>query len=39
VKGILDKLGSGFEVVALDKFLVMAGAQPTFKERFKTPTK
>ena len=36
VKGILDKLGPEFEVVALDKFLVMAGQQPTFKERFKT---
>ncbi len=36
VKGILDKLGPEFEVVALDKFLAMAGQQPTFKERFKT---
>ena len=36
VKGILDKLGPEYEVVALDKFLVMAGQQPTFKERFKT---
>jgi hypothetical protein len=38
VKGILDKLGPEFEVVALDKFLVMAGTQPTFKERYKTST-
>jgi hypothetical protein len=38
VKGILDKLGPEFEVVALDKFLVMAGTQPTFKERYKTTT-
>ena len=36
VKGILDKLGPEFEVVALDRFLTMAGAQPTFKERYKT---
>jgi hypothetical protein len=36
VKGILDKLGPEFEVIALDAFLVMAGQQPTFKERFKT---
>jgi hypothetical protein len=34
VKGILDKLGSEFEVVPLDVFLAMAGAQPTFEERF-----
>ena len=33
VKGILDKLGPGFEVVPLDVFLTMAGAQPTFEER------
>jgi hypothetical protein len=35
VKGILDKLGSDFEVVPLDMFLVMAGKQPTFEERFR----
>ncbi len=34
VKGILDKLGSGFEVVPLDVFLAMAGKRPTFKEKF-----
>ena len=34
VKGILDKLGSEFEVVPLDVFLKMAGTTPTFKERF-----
>ncbi len=34
VKGILDKLGSEFEVVPLDVFMKMAGSQPTFKERF-----
>ncbi|HDL19358.1 MAG TPA: hypothetical protein ENH29_09910 [Bacteroidetes bacterium] len=34
VKGILDGLGSKFEVVPLDIFLKMAGRQPTFKERF-----
>jgi hypothetical protein len=34
VKGILDKLGDGFEVVPLDIFLSMAGQQPTFKERY-----
>jgi hypothetical protein len=33
VKGILDKLGSDFEVVPLDVFLTMAGAEPTFEER------
>jgi hypothetical protein len=37
VKGILDKLGSEFEVVPLDRFLAMAGAQPTFEERFLSP--
>lgn len=36
VKGILDKLGPEFEVVSLDRFLVMAGRQPTFKERTKS---
>jgi len=36
VKGILDKLGPEFEVIALDRFLAMAGQQPTFKERFKS---
>jgi hypothetical protein len=35
VKGILDKLGPGFEVVPLDVFLTMAGTEPTFEERFK----
>lgn len=34
VKGILDKLGSDFELVPLDLFLTMAGEEPTFKERF-----
>ena len=38
VKGILDKLGPEFEVVSLDVFLTMAGNEPTFKERFKTPS-
>jgi hypothetical protein len=33
VKGILDKLGPAFEVVPLDVFLTMAGAQPTFEKR------
>jgi hypothetical protein len=33
VKGILDKLGSDFEVVPLDVFLAMAGVQPTYEER------
>lgn len=36
VKGILERLGPEFEVIALDTFLAMAGQQPTFKERFKT---
>ncbi|MGQ9559866.1 MAG: GxGYxYP domain-containing protein [Candidatus Oleimicrobiaceae bacterium] len=36
VKNILDKLGPEFEVMPLDIFLVMAGASPTFKERFLT---
>jgi hypothetical protein len=35
VKGILDKLGTEFEVVPLDVFLTMAGTEPTFQERFK----
>jgi hypothetical protein len=34
VKGILDKLGTDFEVVPLDVFLTMAGQEPTFQERF-----
>ncbi|MBI5474802.1 MAG: hypothetical protein HY961_20875 [Ignavibacteriae bacterium] len=34
VKGIMDKLGAGFEVVPLDVFLKMAGESPTFKERY-----
>jgi len=33
VKNILDKLGPECEVVPLDLFLAMAGAQPTFKEK------
>jgi hypothetical protein len=33
VKGIFDKLGQEFEVVPLDRFLAMAGQQPTFRER------
>ncbi len=36
VKGILDRLGGEFEVVPLDVFLTMAGADPTFRERFQT---
>ncbi|HLP15456.1 MAG TPA: GxGYxYP domain-containing protein [Bacteroidota bacterium] len=35
VKSILDKLGPDAEVVPLDIFLKMAGARPTFKERFR----
>lgn len=34
VKGILDRLGSEFEVVPLDVFLTIAGQEPTFQERF-----
>ncbi len=34
VKGILDKLGANFELVPVDLFLKMAGANATFKERF-----
>jgi hypothetical protein len=34
VKGILEKLGSEFEVVGLDRFLKMAGNTPTFQEHF-----
>lgn len=34
VKGILDKLGSDFEVVPLDIFLKLAGEAPTYQERF-----
>jgi hypothetical protein len=34
VKSIIDKLGPGFELVPLDVFLVMAGQNPTFRERF-----
>ena len=33
VKGILDKLGSEFELVPLDIFLKMAGENPTFMEK------
>jgi len=33
VRGILDRLGAGFEVVPLDVFLAMAGEKPTFEER------
>ena len=36
VKGILDKLGPGFEVLPLDVFLTMAGKAPTFEERCLT---
>ncbi len=36
VKRILDRLPKEFEVVPLDLFLVMAGRQPTFQERFLT---
>ncbi len=35
VKSILGRLGADFEVVPLDIFLKMAGAQPTFKERYR----
>ncbi|MCC6398113.1 MAG: hypothetical protein IT282_13955 [Bacteroidetes bacterium] len=38
VRGILDKLGSEFEVVPLDVFLTMAGSQPTF-ENYVLPEK
>jgi len=34
VIGILNKLGEEFEVVPLDQFLMMAGKDPTFQERF-----
>jgi hypothetical protein len=34
VKGILDKLGPGFEAVPLDRFLAMAGQQPNFEEHY-----
>jgi len=37
VKGILDRLGSGFEVVPLDLFMTMAGKNPTFMTRFGAP--
>jgi len=37
VKRILDRLGSGFEIVPLDLFMTMAGKNPTFKERFLPP--
>jgi hypothetical protein len=36
VKGILDRLGPECEVVPLDQFLTMAGAEPTFQERTLT---
>jgi hypothetical protein len=39
VKGILDKLGPDFELVPLDVFLTMAGAEPTFQERFLEPSR
>ncbi|MDH3251187.1 MAG: GxGYxYP family putative glycoside hydrolase, partial [Ignavibacteria bacterium] len=38
VKGILDRLSEQFELVPLDRFLKMAGTQPTFKERFLSRT-
>ncbi|MCX6943610.1 MAG: GxGYxYP family putative glycoside hydrolase [Opitutales bacterium] len=34
VKRICDRLGPAFEVVPLDRFLHMAGANPTFQERY-----
>jgi hypothetical protein len=34
VKSICDRLGNGFEVVPLDRFLKMAGEKTTFKERY-----
>lgn len=37
VRGILDRLGPEFELVPLDVFLMMAGKEPTFKERFRDP--
>ena len=33
VKRICDRLGPEFEIVPLDLFLTMAGANPTFQER------
>jgi hypothetical protein len=38
VKSICDRLGPEFEVVPLDRFLVMAGERPTFKERYLNKT-
>jgi hypothetical protein len=35
-KNIIDRLGAGFEVVPLDKFITLAGEAPTFQERFRT---
>ncbi len=35
VKSILDKLGDELEVVPLDRFLVMAGNNPTFRNRLR----
>ncbi|MBS0663621.1 MAG: hypothetical protein JSR48_10190 [Verrucomicrobia bacterium] len=34
VKRICDRLGPNFEIVPLDVFLTMAGAQPTFQEAY-----
>ena len=34
VKNILNSLGEEFELVPLDRFLKMAGSEPTFKERY-----
>ncbi|RLF25724.1 MAG: hypothetical protein DRN14_07845, partial [Thermoplasmata archaeon] len=34
VKGILDRLGPEFEVIPLDIFMVMAGQNQTFENRF-----
>lgn len=37
VKGILDQLGPGFEVVPLDVFLTLAASQPDFQPRYAAP--
>ena len=34
VRSICDKLGPGFEVVPLDRFLMLAGEYPTYKEKY-----
>jgi len=37
VKRVLDQLGPDFEVVPLDKFMKMAGENPTFETRYGGP--